>query len=272
MASGGAQHGQPHPRHAGQEELGHQVGAGVQGGQRHAAAQGLAVELKEPRLDGEAVRPGHPAFQQGVAGGAPAVAFHGAHRQQIAVGVPGQGHIAVPPDGHEVQRPAGEYRFEQAFPAHEGILHGQSGHGVQRRQTAPGQIVRPAVQPGVVLGKDGAAELGHDEGGQPRGGVLAGAGRTVVEVQPFPQSPAHLGRGHIVLAKGLFQIALQKILLSRRVLGGLPPAAAPRTGAVGGDSGCMGHPSFPAWGKKKTRGRAFALPRVSTVPYYYFKL
>ncbi len=166
------------------------------------------------------------------------------------MGVPGQGDVAVPPDGHKIQGAAGEHRLEQALPADEGILQGQFAHGIQGRQAAPREVVRPAVQPGVVLGKDGAAELGHDEGGQPRGGVLAGAGRAVVQVQPFPQGPAHFGRGHIVLAKGLFQIALQKILLSRKMVGGIPrpPRRGPRRA---GAYWVHGASLLPVWGKNK---------------------
>lgn len=77
----GAQHSQPHALHAGQHQLGDQVGTGGQCGQRHAAAQRLTVQLKQPRLDGQTLSPGRAAFQKRILAAVAAVALHRTHGQ-----------------------------------------------------------------------------------------------------------------------------------------------------------------------------------------------
>ena len=153
----GAQHSQPHALHAGQHQLRDQVGTGGQCGQRHAAAQRLTVQLKQPRLDGQSLSPGRAAFQKRILAAVAAVALHRTHSQNAPVGIPRQWHIAVAPDGYKVECAVLRYRFQQAFTAHQCVLHGGLCDGVQCSQAAPHGLPGVFGQPGLVLGKNGAA-------------------------------------------------------------------------------------------------------------------
>ena len=202
------QHGQPHPRHAGQKELRHQRRTFRQGVKRHAAPQRLTVQLKQPGLNGQAIGPGRAALQQRILPPVRAVALHRAHRQQLPMGVPGQRQIAVAPDGRKVKRAVSRHRLQQALAAHQRILHGGFRRAVQRRHTAAGRPGGIGRQAGLILRKDRAAELAHNQRRQPRGGILAGARGPVVQIQPFPQGHPHFYRRYIAFSERLLQISL----------------------------------------------------------------
>ena len=202
------QHGQPHPLHAGQHQLRHQRRTGGQGAQRHAPPQRLPVQLKQPCLNGQPLGTGRAALQQGILPPVTAVALHRADRQQPTVCIPRQRHIAVAADGRKVKPAVRRHRLEQTFPADQRVLHSGARRRVQGFQTALHGLRRSGRQPGLILSKSRAAELAHDERRQPRGRILAGARRAVVQIQPLPQRGPHFRRGHIAFSKSLFQISL----------------------------------------------------------------
>ena len=117
--------------HAGQHQLGDQVGTGGQCGQRHAAAQRLTVQLKQPRLDGQTLSPSRAAFQKRILAAVAAVAFHRTHGQNAPVGIPRQWNIAVAQEGYKVGCAVLRYRYQRGFTAHQCVLQGGVWEGVQ---------------------------------------------------------------------------------------------------------------------------------------------
>ena len=185
------QHGQPDALHPRQHKLRDQLRTSGQRGQRHTAAQCLAVQLKQPRFDGQAVRARGAALQKRVLPPIDAVPLHRADGQKAAVGVAGQRHVAVAPDGRKVERPVPRHRFQQTLSAHQRVLHRGLGRRVQRRQAAAQRVRCLGRQAGLVLGKDRAAELADDQRRHTGRGILARARHAVVQIKPFPHRRPH---------------------------------------------------------------------------------